>query len=98
MVLQIDPQGNELQALRSAADWRGKRVLEVGCGNGRLAKRLVRLGASLVALDPDADLVRSALNSRPKTYRERLDFCLSTGEGLPFPAGSFEIVVFGWSL
>jgi 2-polyprenyl-3-methyl-5-hydroxy-6-metoxy-1,4-benzoquinol methylase len=42
MPLRIDPEQNEIRALKSAANWRGKEVLEVGCGNGRLTLRLAR--------------------------------------------------------
>jgi cyclopropane fatty-acyl-phospholipid synthase-like methyltransferase len=41
MTLRIDPEENEIQALRELTDWRGKRVLEIGCGEGRLSQRLV---------------------------------------------------------
>jgi SAM-dependent methyltransferase len=34
-------------------DWRGKRVLEVGCGQGEDTTLLVKHGASVVALDPN---------------------------------------------
>jgi len=88
----------EISALREAAPWRGRRVLEIGCGDGRLARRLVRLGSQVVATDPDAGEVRQALATRPRTYREKLAFALAEGEQLPFKATSFDIVVFGWSL
>lgn len=98
MSLRIDPQGVELKALRTAIAWRGKRVLEIGSGAGRLARRLVRLGASVIATDPDKDQVHTSAASRPKTYRTRLEHAVAAGEQLPFASGSFDVVVFGWSL
>jgi 2-polyprenyl-3-methyl-5-hydroxy-6-metoxy-1,4-benzoquinol methylase len=98
MTLQIDPEGVEIKTLRAATDWRGKRVLEIGCGDGRLARRLVRLGARVIAIDPDAEEVRQAMATRPRTYHEKLNVALAEGERLPFKTTSFDIVVFGWSL
>jgi 2-polyprenyl-6-hydroxyphenyl methylase/3-demethylubiquinone-9 3-methyltransferase len=98
MTLHLDPEGREIEALRTAVDWHGRRVLEIGCGDGRLARRLVRLGAQVVASDPDADEVRQAMATRPRTYRGKLAFALAEGERLPFKATSYDIVVFGWSL
>ena len=57
MRLQVDPEGNEVRALRRAGPWRGKRVLEIGCGEGRLTLRLAGLGARVDAIDPDAGQV-----------------------------------------
>ena len=98
MTLQMDPEGAEIEALRAVVDWHRKRVLEIGGGDGRLARRLVRLGARVVATDPDAGEVRQGLANRPRTYRQKLEFALAEGQHLPFKATSFDIVVFGWSL
>ena len=34
MPLRVDPEQNEVRALKGVTDWRRKRVLEIGCGNG----------------------------------------------------------------
>ena len=67
-------------------------VLEVGCGEGELARRLVReLGVSLVALDQSARMVELA--------RARgVDARVGDLQELPFEDGSFDVVVAGWIL
>ena len=41
--MQLDPEGHEVAALAEAApDLAGARILEVGCGAGRLTRRTVR--------------------------------------------------------
>jgi ubiquinone/menaquinone biosynthesis C-methylase UbiE len=98
MTLRLDPEKAEIEAVRTTVDWHGRRVLEIGCGDGRLARRLVRLGTRVVAVDPAAAEVHQGLADRPRTYREKLEFAVAEGERLPFKATSFDIVVFGWSL
>jgi 16S rRNA A1518/A1519 N6-dimethyltransferase RsmA/KsgA/DIM1 with predicted DNA glycosylase/AP lyase activity len=36
MTKVIDPEGTQLGGIRRLADFRAKRVLEIGCGDGRL--------------------------------------------------------------
>ena len=98
MTLRVDPKGNELRALRQAATWRGKRVLEIGCGEGRLTLRLAGLGARVVAIDPDAQLVRAARRALPTRFTERIRYRVGSAQPLPYRSGSFERVVFAWSL
>lgn len=61
------------------------RVLDLGCGNGSVAKRLLDAGAEVTATDSDADAVLSA--------RALLD-CEVTWDdaGSAFPDGSFDTV------
>ena len=98
MKVRVDPVGNELRALRQAATWRGKRVLEIGCGEGRLTLRLAGLGARVAAIDPDAKLVRLARRALPTRFTERIRYRVGSAEPLAYRSGSFERVVFAWSL
>jgi len=99
MTLKIDPEKNEIRALKEMADWRGKRVLEIGCGNGRLTRRLTeRLGAQVDALDPDRGLIAIAKENLPARYSDRARFKVGSAENLKYPKQTFDIVVFAWSL
>jgi len=99
MAITIDPAGRELRALERVTRWRGLRVLEVGCGDGRLTLRLARLGAaSIRAFDPAAKLVRAARAVLPSRYRGRIEYRVGRAERLPYRAHEFDCVVFAWAL
>jgi ubiquinone/menaquinone biosynthesis C-methylase UbiE len=98
VALQVDPERNEVHALARVASWRGKRTLEIGCGAGRLTVRLARLGARVEAIDPNGKLLRCARRSLPVRHGHRVRFRVAGALRLPFQAGSFERVVFSWSL
>jgi len=99
MALIIDPAKDEVRALKNAVDWRGKRVLEVGCGDGRLTLRLASLGPSKIeALEPDAKLIRAARKSLPKRYATRIHYQVGGTKDLKYPNNTFDIVVFSWVL
>ncbi|HET7011565.1 MAG TPA: class I SAM-dependent methyltransferase [Anaerolineales bacterium] len=97
MTIRIDPEQREVRALRRVATWRGKRVLEVGCGDGRLSVRLARLGAIVVAIDPESSLIRIARRNLPPRYASRVRFRVGTAERMPHD-GPFDAVIFSWSL
>lgn len=99
MTITIDPDGVETRALARATTWRGKQVIEIGCGHGRLTQRLASLGASEVyALDPDAKLIHAARNTVPKRYARQIQFRVGNAERLWFPSNRFDLAVFSWVL
>jgi 2-polyprenyl-6-hydroxyphenyl methylase/3-demethylubiquinone-9 3-methyltransferase len=98
MALRIDPEKNEVHALKAMTDWRNKRVLEIGCGNGRLTRRLANLGAQIEAIDPDRKLIASAKKDLPVRLADRMRFRVGSTSDLKYPAQTFDIVVFSWVL
>ena len=98
MSLRIDPEQNEVRALKNVADWRRKQVLEIGCGDGRLTQRLARLGAQVQAIDPNAALIRTARQHLPKRLAPRVHFQVGRAGRLEYPKESFDLVVFSWVL
>jgi ubiquinone/menaquinone biosynthesis C-methylase UbiE len=98
MTLRIDPEQNEIRALKSVANWHGKEVLEVGCGNGRLTLRLARLGANVRAIDPDPKLIRAARKNLPERLAGRIRYQVGKAEKLKYSDDTFDLVVFSWVL
>ena len=98
MSYEVDPEQNEIRALRAAATWTDREVLEIGCGDGRLARRVAGLGASVTAIDPDAELVRSAVLKALESASQRTRYVIADGRRLPFSDEAFNTVIFGWSL
>jgi 2-polyprenyl-3-methyl-5-hydroxy-6-metoxy-1,4-benzoquinol methylase len=98
MALRIDPEQNEVRALKHVANWRGQRVLEIGCGDGRLTRRLARLGANVQAIDPDETVIRAARKLLPQRLAARVHFHVGKAGRLEYPKESFDLVVFSWVL
>jgi 2-polyprenyl-3-methyl-5-hydroxy-6-metoxy-1,4-benzoquinol methylase len=98
MTLRIDPDQNEIRALKQMVDWRGKKVLEIGCGNGRLTRRLARLGGQVQAIDPNETLIQMARRQLPQSHSQRVRFDIGKSSRLEYPNGAFDLVLFSWSL
>jgi 2-polyprenyl-3-methyl-5-hydroxy-6-metoxy-1,4-benzoquinol methylase len=94
----LDPEGAHLAALRRLADLRGARVLEMGCGDGRLTEGLADQAAHVLAFDPEAEAVERARATLPAELADRVSFRVASAEQLEIAPGSFDLVVFSWSL
>lgn len=75
--------------LRLCGDVAGKRVLDVGCGEGRFGRMLAERGAFVTDLDATRELVTTARDRG--SDRER--FVHGDGARLPLTAGVFDLVV-----
>jgi ubiquinone/menaquinone biosynthesis C-methylase UbiE len=98
MTLRVDPEKYETRALESVTEWRGKTVVEIGCGNGRLTMRLAGLGASVEASDPNREAIAAARRDLPKRFAESVRFTIGQAERLAHRDSSFDTAVFAWSL
>lgn len=52
--------------LRLVGNCRGKAVLDLGCGNGYLSRRLARKGAHIIAVDSSPRMIKNAQAHDPK--------------------------------
>lgn len=98
MTRTLDPEGAHLAALRRLADFEGQRVLEMGCGDGRLTVGLAANGATVLAFDPDAESVSDARRSLPAELAERVSYRVASAQALEISPGEFDLVLFSWSL
>lgn len=82
----LDDNWRELfELLVREGDLVGRRVLDVGCGTGRLLAALAERGARVWGIDPSPDMVAAA--------RERGSAKVARAEQMPFKDGWFERAV-----
>ena len=77
---------------------RGKRVLDLGCGDGRLALGVAAYAKDVVGLDPDAELIASAADRARGAGLRNIRFMVGAGQSLPYVDGAFDVVILSWTL
>lgn len=100
MVIKIDPENNESGALFDLVDFAGRRVLEIGCGDGRLTWRYADRAAQVTAIDPSAEAIGRAREDMPEELRGRVEFRNVAFEAFAAASGPsrFDLVMLSWSL
>jgi 16S rRNA A1518/A1519 N6-dimethyltransferase RsmA/KsgA/DIM1 with predicted DNA glycosylase/AP lyase activity len=94
MAIVEDPENHELAALSAMVpSFTSRRVLEIGCGDGRLTRQYAGAAASVIAIDPDADAIVALRDELPQVEAHPIGI----GE-LVLPAHSVDIALFSWSL
>jgi 2-polyprenyl-3-methyl-5-hydroxy-6-metoxy-1,4-benzoquinol methylase len=96
--LLVDPDGVELATIRELVDVRGLRVVDVGCGDGRLTFACARGGADALGIDPDDEAIAKARAETPRDLRERVRFEVADAAQVELPTGEFDLALFSWSL
>ncbi len=66
----------------------GRATLELGCGEGRVARDLAARGHRVTGVDASPTLLRAANEAQPGG-----DYVLADAAALPFAAASFDLVV-----
>ena len=94
MALLEDPEQNESRALsRMIPSFAGLRVLEIGCGDGRVTRLYAGSAAAVVAIDPKAEAIAALRADLPAVDARAIGI-----EDLELPRHSFDVVSFSWSL
>ncbi len=100
MTIRSDPENNEIHALLDMADFTGKHVLEIGCGDGRLTWRYADAVACVKAIDPFEEGITRAKENLPDTLRDRVEFHHVAFEDFANESESavFDLVILSWAL
>jgi ubiquinone/menaquinone biosynthesis C-methylase UbiE len=93
-----DPSGTEARALEALGDFEGKRVLEVGCGDGRLTLLYAERAAEVLGIDTEEESIREARGALPDRLRDRVEFRVADVQALDVPRQKFDIAFLSWSL
>jgi 2-polyprenyl-3-methyl-5-hydroxy-6-metoxy-1,4-benzoquinol methylase len=98
MDIRIDPENSETKALSEFANkFTGKRVLEIGCGDGRVTHLFAPFATAVYAIDPDADDIAKAIEKLPVELREKVNFETTSIEAFS-NENLFDAVLLSWSL
>jgi 2-polyprenyl-3-methyl-5-hydroxy-6-metoxy-1,4-benzoquinol methylase len=95
---RLDPEDRETQALLDfAGSFAGKRVLEIGCGSGRLTWRYAAQAAHVTGIDPNPDKIERAIQATPDDLHEKVSF-FASGIDSFLTTEKFDLAIFSWSL
>jgi ubiquinone/menaquinone biosynthesis C-methylase UbiE len=89
---------DELRAWGGGPLVRRKRVLDLGCGDGRFALGVAALASTVDGLDPDDEAILAAKKAARKSGVRNVRFRVGAAQRLPYPDGAFDVVILSWTL
>jgi ubiquinone/menaquinone biosynthesis C-methylase UbiE len=88
----------EAAAIDALVPFERKRVIEVGCGKGRLTALAANRASSVYAFDPSSENVAAAEAALTSEQHRRVRFAVHDAEALDVARERFDIALCGWSL
>lgn len=89
--MDFGPQKSDAQVFAEYLALAGARVLDVGCGAGRMTRLLSKMGGQVTGLDPDQAQLDRARRVEPT---DEETYGAGVAQEMPFADASFDIVVF----
>ena len=86
----------ELQTVKELVRLGARRVLEVGCGDGRFTYLYAHEAAYVLGIDPKRDEIDIARRDRPAELARRVQFRVA--KTVAPPRRRFDVALFSWSL
>ena len=75
-----------------SVDWRGKRVLDLGCAGGFMSEAIAKKGALVTGIDPASEAIAAA-QAHAEEGGLSIRYNVGVGEALPYPDCAFDAVV-----
>lgn len=91
--MQIDER-SEIKKIANKANIKGKTLIEIGCGQGRLTKSLARYAKYVTAIDPSEKDIKEA---RKKIKAKNIKFKVCSAEKLDCNKNSFDMCIYSLS-
>ena len=91
--MEYDKINKAIDMIEKFVAFQDQKILEVGCGDGRMSKLLAHNSRKYIAIDPDKQSIEKAKSELPN-----VDFRIGSGEALEFEDESFPIILFTLSL
>ena len=77
---------------------RGKRVLDLGCGDGRLALGVAAVATRVDGIDPDPEAIAAAKRNAREGGIRNVRFAVGAAQHLPYRDAVFDVVILSWTL
>jgi ubiquinone/menaquinone biosynthesis C-methylase UbiE len=90
--------GREIEAFGGAKRFRGKDVIDIGTGNGRLALDAARVARRVVGVDPYPDAIEWARKSARDQGLANIEFRVGDARDLDVGRERFDLAILSWSL
>lgn len=90
--------GREVAALGGAERFGGKRVIDIGTGNGRLAFDVARHARRVLGVDPSEGAIEVARRRADALGIRGLEFRVGSAQRLDGIGERFDIALLSWSL
>ena len=90
--------------LHELGEWGGerlvrrKRLLDLGCGDGRFALGVAGLASSVEGLDPDEEAIAAAKKTVRRSGVKNVRFAVGAAQQLPYADAAFDVVLLSWTL
>ncbi len=100
MGIRLDPEGIEPATMHGLVDFTGQRVIEIGCGDGRVTWQYAGKATQVTAIDPDEEDIELAFKQRPDHLANKVNFIATGIEDFeePHDGSGYDIVFFTRSL
>lgn len=98
VVTRHPASGREIDEFGGARRFRGKDVLDIGTGNGRLAFDAARHARHVLGVDPSADAVAAARERADREGIRNIEFRVGDARDLDVGRERFDLAIFSWSL
>ena len=100
MPVSADPEGISAEIIQEFYDFTGRRVLEIGCGKGRITMAIAENSQHVTAIDPSEEDIQTAVQNTPSHLSDKINFVASSFDDFEQSSSSpkFDIALFTWSL
>lgn len=92
------PLGMEVRLIQRFVSLKGRSILELGCGDGRLTRQFAPFASTVVAVEPDPAKIALARRTATSEGIGNISFRVGSAERLRVGGAHFDIALFSWSL